>query len=85
MDFTGMPTYHFTLRKCQPLEYRGAPREYRDLEAALADAQGTARNLLGQYLRKIDMHMVRGILDIEDERNRPVARIMLADLVSRAS
>jgi hypothetical protein len=80
-----MPTYHFTLRKCPPLDYRGLPREYPDLDTALADAQRAAREVVGQHLRSDGLRVDQASLDIEDERHRPVARIMLAELVRRAS
>jgi len=57
-------------------------REYPDLQAALADAQGAARAVVTGRLHKHRPPELRGSLDIEDEQRRPVARIMLADLVS---
>jgi hypothetical protein len=80
-----MPTYYFTLRKCEDPGYRELCREYPDLDAALVDAQGTARAVVGQRLRRAGPNDLHGSLDIEDDRHRPVARIMLADLVRHIS
>ncbi|WP_333574342.1 DUF6894 family protein [Sphingomonas sp.] len=77
-----MPAYRFRL--CTPdhhphgMERRDLP----DLRAALIAGHGLARALLR---RRADRAPLRGSLDIEDERDQPVARILLADLARQLS
>ena len=77
-----MPAYCFRL--CTP-DHHPHPTEQRelpDLRQALIAGHGLARKLLRQRLGRAPLH---GSLDIEDERNQPVARILLADLARQLS
>jgi hypothetical protein len=80
-----MPSYYFSLRNRHTIERRERARDYPDLQAALADAQGAARAAIDQRLRRQEPIEPQGCLDIEDEQHRPVARIMLAELAHQLS
>ncbi len=77
-----MPAYRFCVRTPDLHPHDAERRELPDLRAALIAGHDLARALLRHRgARK----PVRGSLDIEDERNQPVARILLADLARQLS
>ena len=80
-----MPQYYFQLRgpSTAPL-LNDKPREFPDLRAALAAAQGAARNLIHNRVRRTSSNF-HGSLDIQDEGRQPVARILLADIARQIS
>jgi len=57
----------------------GQGRDYPDLETALAAANRTARSLIEGKISGVAFDP-RGRLDVQDERRRPVARILFAEL-----
>lgn len=74
-----MPAYRFCLRTPDHHHHRVARQELPDLRAALIVAHRFARLWSGGG------RALRGSLDIEDERDEPVARILLADLARQYS
>ena len=73
-----MPLFYFNDHAADgALRLQG--REYPDLNAALAEANRTARSLLAKRLRERPSDL-RGRVDIEDDRRRTVARVLFADL-----
>ncbi|WP_066795879.1 DUF6894 family protein [Sphingomonas soli] len=79
-----MPLYHFHLRTrdeaCHPTHSRMLP----NLAAALAEAQHAARDMIRSRMRKM-CSAPSGTLEIEDEKGRPIARILLADVAQQIS
>ncbi|NLS26486.1 hypothetical protein S2M10_14690 [Sphingomonas sp. S2M10] len=77
-----MPAYRFRL--CTPDHHPHGTerRDLPDLRAALIAGHGLARSLLRH---RDGRSPLRGSLDIEDERDQPVARILLADLARQLS
>lgn len=77
-----MPAYSFRL--CTPDHHPHGTerRDLPDLRAALIAGHGLARSLLRHRVGRTPL---RGSLDIEDEREQPVARILLADLARQLS
>ncbi|MES2988892.1 MAG: hypothetical protein V4808_13380 [Pseudomonadota bacterium] len=55
-----------------------------NLAAALAEAQHSARGMMRNRMRHL-LSPPKGSLDIEDEARRPIARILLADVVQQIS
>lgn len=79
-----MPHYYFRLRTRNAVPHVERGGDFPDLNSALAEAHSTARVMLHSRIRHapLDMH---GSLDIEDERHRTVARILLADVARQIS
>lgn len=77
-----MPAYCFRLRTPDRLPHPAERRDLPDLREALIAGHGLARSLLRHRHGGAPLH---GSLDIEDERNQPVARILLADLARQLS
>ncbi|OAN62174.1 DUF6894 family protein [Sphingomonas sp. TDK1] len=77
-----MPAYCFQLRTPDHHPHAAERRELPDLRHALIAGHHFARNLLRGHAGP---KQIRGSLDIEDESNQPVARILLADLVRQLS
>lgn len=79
-----MPHYYFQLRTRNAVPHVERGGDFPDLSSALAEAHSTARVMLHSRIRHapLDMH---GSLDIEDERHRTVARILLADVARQIS
>nr|WP_019368885.1 MULTISPECIES: hypothetical protein [unclassified Sphingomonas] len=57
-------------------------RELPDLRQAMIAAHGVARRVLRRHRLSTPLH---GTLDIEDEAQQPVARILLTDLARQIS
>lgn len=74
-----MPNFYFNVRTSHPVTHHPEPRELPDLRQAMVAAHGLAGALIRKQLRH-GAPAPAGSLDIEDERRRPVARIMLAEL-----
>ncbi|MDV3459051.1 hypothetical protein RZN05_18780 [Sphingomonas sp. HF-S4] len=80
-----MPQFFFQLRtQGTAPRFDDSPRDLPSLAAALAEGQGRARALLHNHLRRAP-GPVHGTLEIEDDRHRPVARILLADIARQIS
>jgi len=79
-----MPCYYFNLRTPARTVERAERREFPDLREALIAANGAARSLIHNQVRRASVPF-HGSLDIEDERRLPVARIMLADVARQIS
>jgi hypothetical protein len=79
-----MPLYFFSLKTRNPIPHAERSGEFPDLRAALAEAHAAARAMLHTRIRHAPLD-VHGSLDIEDERRRPVARILLADVARQIS
>ncbi|WP_084578813.1 DUF6894 family protein [Sphingomonas azotifigens] len=77
-----MPAYCFRLRTPDRHPHAPEQRDLPDLREALIAGHGLARTLLRHWSGRTPLH---GSLDIEDERNQPVARILLADLARQLS
>jgi len=79
-----MPHYFFRLNTRGAIQHAEQGGDFPDLRAALAGAHSAARTMLHSRNRHapIELH---GSLDIEDERHRPVARILLADVARQIS
>jgi hypothetical protein len=77
-----MPAYCFRLRTPDHHPHPAEHRDLPDLREALIAGHGLARALLRRRGRRVPLH---GSLDIEDDRNQPVARILLADLARQLS
>lgn len=79
-----MPHYFFRLNVRGAIVHAEQGGDFPDLRAALAGAHSAARAMLHNRIRHtpIDLH---GSLDVEDERHRPVARILLADVARQIS
>jgi hypothetical protein len=74
-----MPHYFFSLKTRNAIPHTERSGDFPDLRAALAEANAAARSMLHTRPHHIPLD-VHGSLDVEDERRRPVARIMLADV-----
>lgn len=79
-----MPCYYFHLRTPSQHAARAERREFPDLREALIAANGAARSLIHNHVRRASAQL-HGSLDIEDEQRLPVARIMLADVARQIS
>lgn len=79
-----MPEYHFRLRTPNQVEHAPERRELSDLREALIAAHGVARGLIHNHVRRKPCEL-HGSLDVEDEQRRPIARILLADVVRQIS
>lgn len=79
-----MPHYFFRLNTRNAVPHKDQGGDFPDLRAALAGAHSTARAMLRTRMRHAPIE-VHGSLDIEDERHRPVARILLADVARQIS
>jgi hypothetical protein len=76
-----MPAYRFRLCTPDHHPHTAERRELPDLRQALIAGHSLARALL----RHRHGTPVRGSLDIEDDGDQPVARILLADLARQLS
>lgn len=74
-----MPRYFFRLQSQDEITHPDKSRELPDVAAALAAANGMVRALLDNPMRPVPLPS-RGSLDVEDERRRPIARVLLADV-----
>jgi len=77
-----MPAYRFRLCTPDHHPHTAERRELPDLRQALIAGHSLARALLRHRSGRTP---VRGSLDIEDDRDQPVARILLADLARQLS
>lgn len=83
VHFRSMPQYYFQLRTNQSAPVDSAPIELPSLAAALVEARSAARTLVTKARRPAQP--LHGSLDVEDERRRPVARILLAEIARQIS
>jgi hypothetical protein len=74
-----MPHYFFSLKTHGAIPHTERSGDFPDLRAALVEANATARSMLHTRRNHAPLE-VHGSLDVEDERRRPVARIMLAEV-----
>jgi hypothetical protein len=74
-----MPQFFFRLRTADRAVHAPQAHDLPDLRAALIAANSAARRLVRQEVRAAHAP-VAGSFDIENERQEPIARIMLADL-----
>lgn len=74
-----MPRYFFRLQSQDEIIHPDKSRELPDMAAALAAANGMARALLDNPMHPLPLPS-RGSLDVEDERRRPIARVLLAEV-----
>lgn len=79
-----MPQFFFQLRTAGTHAPDDKPRDLPSLAAALAEGQGRARALIHNHRRRTPAPL-HGMLEIEDDRHRPVARILLADIARQIS
>ena len=79
-----MPHYYFQLRTKDEAAHAPQSRECPDLRTALAEAHSAARSMIHNQVRRARGEP-GGILDVEDERRQPVARILLADVARQIS
>lgn len=77
--YSSMPTYFFRVRTPDRLAHRVECHEFADLNAALIKAQRAARSLIRNPARRGNK-VIGGSLDIENEDNRAVARLMLTEV-----
>ena len=77
-----MPAYYFRIRTPDQSDERFERRDLSSLSEAMAAANGTARRVIrrGKYLGPCD---IRGNLDIEDEHQRPLARLNLSEVAQQ--
>jgi hypothetical protein len=76
-----MPQFFFRLRTPDRINHAPQPCEHPNLQAALIAANGAARAIV----RRHACPSWSGSFDVENDRQEPVARIMLADLVRQLS
>jgi len=79
-----MPHYFFSLKTRNAIPHAERGGDFPDLRAALAEANAAARSMLHTRRQRTPFD-VHGSLDVEDERRRPVARILLADVARQIS
>jgi hypothetical protein len=80
-----MPLYYFHLRTHDAAaSATDDGREFPNLSAALAEAQHAARAMIRNRMRRLP-GTPNGTLDIEDEKRRPIARILLAEVARQIS
>ena len=79
-----MPTFFFRVRTPDQMTRRAESFELPDLNAALIQAQRSARSLVRTPARRGIMTM-KGSLDIENELNQPLARLTLAEVAHQIS
>lgn len=79
-----MPHYYFHLRTSNAVPDVERGGDFPDLSSALAEAHSAARVMLHGRTRQAPLD-VHGSLDIEDDRHRTVARILLADVARQIS
>lgn len=79
-----MPHYSFRLNTRNAIAHADQGGDFPDLRAALVGAHSTARAMLRTRTRHTLIEL-RGSLDVEDERHRPVARILLAEVARQIS
>lgn len=80
-----MPAYSFhlcTLDTSRPIQNDHS--EFPDVGAALAEAARIGRGMIRQRVRRKPCEL-RARLDVRDEGNAPVARILLAELARQMS
>lgn len=80
-----MIDYYFHLRT--PTANGRFEQRYQlpDLDAALVAAHQVARKLIRNAARNGDLLKLRGSLDVEDAFQRPVAKLMLAEVARQIS
>lgn len=74
-----MPQFFFRLRTPDHTDHLAQAHEHPDLRAALIAANFAARRVVRREGRTAHSP-IAGSLDVENERQEPVARIMLAGL-----
>lgn len=78
-----MPRYTFRVRTADHALHLSESFELPGLRDALILANGAARSLLRRQRREVAR--ITGTLDIEDERQMPVARLLLAEVARQMS
>ncbi|MFL0413298.1 hypothetical protein [uncultured Sphingomonas sp.] len=79
-----MPSYFFRVRTPDQVVRRAECHELPDINAALAFAQRTARSMVRVPVRR-GTRVLGGSLDIENEIQQPIARVMLAEMAQQIS
>ena len=79
-----MPLYFYHVRTPDRIARRAESHECPNLDMALVRAQRAARALVRNPVRR-GLTAIRGSLDIEDERQKIAARLLLADVAHRIS
>jgi hypothetical protein len=79
-----MPEYFFHVRTPDQVARQPERRELPNLGEALAAANSAAHALIRRRVRR-GQSGPRGIVEVEDEKRRPVARILLTELAQQIS
>ncbi len=79
-----MPSYTFRLRTPDNLPHGPERHDLPDLNTALVLASRTARGLVRNPVRR-GIRTVGGSLDVEDEANQTVARLVLREVAHQIS
>jgi hypothetical protein len=80
----GMPHYFLRLRTPDQVTHHSDKHEVTSFNEAIAVANRAALALIRNRVRR-GVTGPRGVLDVEDENRRPVARILLTELAQQIS